>query len=222
LVTSTSSVYYDPFDVEILADPYPTFGRLREEAPAYYNERHDFWALSRYDDVEKALVDWQTFSSARGNILEVIKAKVPLPSGVVLFEDPPLHTMHRGLMSRVFTPRRMDALEHQVRELCRRCLDPLVGTDRFDFVADLGDEMPMRVIGMLLGIPDADQPAIRDRNDAYLRTEAGKPMRVDVDALVTGEMFAEYIDWRAEHPSDDLMTALLNAEFEARPGPFAG
>ena len=76
----------------------------------------------------------------------------------------------------------------------------------------------MRAIGMLLGIPDPDQPAIRDRNDAYLRTRAGKPMRVDVDALVTGEMFAEYIDWRAEHPSDDLMTALLNAEFEDETG----
>jgi cytochrome P450 len=211
-------VYYDPFDVEIDADPYPTFARLRDEAPVYYNERHDFWALSRYDDVEKALVDWRTFSSARGDILEVVQANVPLPSGVVLFEDPPLHTMHRGLMSRVFTPRKMDALEHDMREFCRRCLDPLVGTDRLDFVADLGAEMPMRAIGMLLGIPDADQPAIRDQNDAYLRTKAGKPMRVDVDALVTGEMFAEYIDWRAENPSDDLMTALLNAEFEDESG----
>jgi cytochrome P450 len=218
LATSTSSVYYDPFDVEIAADPYPTFARLRDEAPVYHNDRHDFWALSRYDDVEKALADWRTFSSARGDILEVIKANVPLPSGVVLFEDPPLHTVHRGLMSRVFTPRKMDALEHRVREFCRRCLDPLVGTDRLDFVADLGAEMPMRAIGMLLGIPDADQPAIRDRNDAYLRTKAGKPMRVDVDALVTGEMFAEFIDWRADHPSDDLMTALLNAEFEDETG----
>jgi len=120
VVASTSSVYYDPFDVEIDADPYPTFARLRDEAPVYYNERHDFWALSRYDDVEKALVDWRTFSSARGDILEVIQANVPLPSGVVLFEDPPLHTMHRGLMSRVFTPRKMDALEHDMREFCRR------------------------------------------------------------------------------------------------------
>ena len=126
MVTSTSSVYYDPFDVEIDADPYPTFARLRDEAPVYYNERHDFWTLSRYDDVEKALVDWRTFSSARGDILEVIKANVPLPSGVVLFEDPPLHTMHRGLMSRVFTPRKMDALErdgHPGRDL-RSCWAP--------------------------------------------------------------------------------------------------
>ena len=79
-----------------------------------------------------------------------------------MFEDPPVHTMHRGLMSRVFTPRRMNELEDQVREYCRACLDPLVGADRFDFVADLGEQMPMRVIGMLLGIPESDQAAVRD------------------------------------------------------------
>ena len=141
-----------------------------------------------------------------------------LPSGVVLFEDPPLHTMHRGLMSRVFTPRRMQELEEQVRAFCATCLDPLVGTDRFDFVADLGAEMPMRVIGMLLGIPDSDQPKVRDKSDAFLRTESGQPMQLKQDAIANGEIFAEYVEWRAHHPSDDLMTALLNAEFEDETG----
>jgi cytochrome P450 len=218
VIASTSSVNYDPFDVDIDRDPYPTFARLRDEAPIYYNERFDFWALSRYDDVDKALVNWQTFSSSRGDILEVVQSDAELPSGVVLFEDPPEHTMHRGLMSRVFTPRKMDALEGKVREFCASCLDPLVGTDRFDFVTDLGAEMPMRVIGMLLGIPDADQEAIRDKSDAFLRTEGGQPMEVRADRIASGDMFADYIDWRAKHPSDDLMTALLTAEFEDETG----
>src|SRR5207249_7898060 len=95
---------------------------------------------------------------------------------------------------------------------------PLVGRGRFDFIADLGAEMPMQVIGMLLGIPGADQPAVRERSDAFLRTEAGKPMAVQQDAIANGQMFAEYVDWRAQHPSDDLMTALLNAEFEDETG----
>jgi cytochrome P450 len=215
---SDADVYYDPFDVDINADPYPTFRRLRDEAPIYYNERYDVWALSRYDDVEKGLVDWQTFSSSRGDILELVQSGMELPSGVVLFEDPPLHTKHRGLMSRVFTPRRMNALEDQVRAFCASCLDPLVGTDRFDFVVDLGVEMPMRVIGMLLGIPEDGLAAVRDRSDATLRTEAGKPMELQADAIANGEIFADYIDWRAQHPSDDLMTALLNAEFEDEHG----
>jgi cytochrome P450 len=110
-VAGDSTVYYDPYDVEINADPYPTFARLREEAPVYYNERYDFWSLARHADVEKGLVDWETFSSSRGDILEIVQSGMELPSGVVLFEDPPLHAMHRGLMSRVFTPRKMNALE---------------------------------------------------------------------------------------------------------------
>jgi cytochrome P450 len=209
---------YDPYDVNTDADPWPAFQRLRDEAPIYHNERYDFWALSRFDDVERGLVDWQTLSSARGDILEVIQSGVDLPSGVVLFEDPPQHTMHRGLMSRVFTPKRMNALEDQVREFCAACLDPLVGTDRFDFIADLGAELPMRVIGMLLGIPDSDQASIRDKADRMLRTEAGQPMDVNAESLVSGRMFEEYIDWRMEHPSDDLMTLLLTSEFEDEDG----
>jgi cytochrome P450 len=216
-VTPDSDVYYDPYDVAINADPYPTYGRLRREAPIYYNERHDFWAISRHRDVEKAFVNPETFSSRRGPILELIKSDFISPPGNILSEDPPVHTIHRKLMSRVFTPRRMNALEEQTRAYCAACLDPLVGTDRFDFVKDLGAEMPMRVIGMLLGIPESDQTAIRDFADKQLRTRPGEPMRVD-ERSVAGDLFVDYIDWRADHPSDDLMTALLNAEFEDENG----
>ncbi len=93
-----------------------------------------------------------------------------------------------------------------------------MGTDRFDFVADLGAELPMRVIGMLLGIPESEQPAVRDRSDAVLRTEAGQPMAVRQEAIANGDIYAEYVDWRVDHPSDDLMTALLNAEFDDEEG----
>ena len=206
-------VSYDPYDIAVNADPYPVFRRLREEAPLYYNEQYDFFAVSRYDDVERGLKDRETYISGRGAILELIKANLEMPPGVIIFEDPPIHTVHRGLLSRVFTPKKMNALEPQVREFCAASLDPLVGTGRFDFVADLGAQMPMRVIGMLLGIPEQDQEAIREHVDASLRTEAGEPMTSSVDAILSGEIFADYIDWRAEHPSDDLMTELLNAEF---------
>lgn len=216
-VPSTNHVYYDPYNVEINADPYPVFRRLREEAPLYYNEPHDFYAVSRFEDVERGLLDRDTFISGRGAILELIKANIQFPSGVLLFEDPPVHTVHRSLLSRVFTPRRVAALEPKIREFCVRSLDPLVGAGRFDFIADLGAQMPMRTIGMLLGIPEEDQESVRDSVDERLRTEAGKPMRYSPRA-VSGEMFAEYLDWRAEHPSDDLMTELIRAEFEDETG----
>ena len=216
-VRGANDVYYDPYDVAINADPYPVFRRLRKEAPLYYNNTHDFYAVSRYDDVERGLVDNEAFISSRGGILELIKADVEIPPGSLIFEDPPIHTIHRRLLSRVFTPKRVAALEPQIRDFCARSLDGLVGGGGFDFVADLGAQMPMRVISMLLGIPEPDQEAVRDRVDANLRTAPGEPMQVSAD-FAKGEMFGEYVDWRAEHPSDDLMTELLNAEFEDETG----
>ena len=218
-VTSPRDLYYDPYDFEIDSDPYPLWRRMRDEAPLYYNDRYDFYALSRYDDVDKAMLDWETYSSAKGSILELIRANVEVPSGVVLFEDPPVHQIHRSLLSRVFTPRKMSALEPQVRKFCADVLDPIVGAGQFDFIADLGAQMPMRVIGMLLGIPDKDQEAIRDRIDESLRLAEGKEPGFDQEAVSDNQqLFADYIDWRAEHPSKDLMTELLNAEFEDEGG----
>ncbi|BBX96358.1 cytochrome P450 [Mycobacterium lacus] len=214
-----TEVYYDPYDINITANPYPTFARLRDEAPIYYNERYDFWALSRFADVERALADWQTFSSGRGDILELVQSDFDMPPGVMMFQDPPMHTMLRGVMSRVFTPRRMAAIEERIRRYCIGCLDPLVGSDGFDIIAELASMMPMRVIGMLLGIPEDDQVSVRDANDANLRTKPGTPMKVvNPDKIADGSIYAEYIDWRAENPSDDLMTALLNVEFEDEHG----
>jgi cytochrome P450 len=216
-VTSASDVYYDPYDVGIDADPYPVFRRLRDESPLYYNEPHDFWAVSRFEDVERGLKDAPTYISGRGGILELIKAGIEMPPGILIFEDPPTHTIHRRLLSRVFTPKRVAALEPQIRELCARTLDPLVGAGGFDMIADYGAQVPMRVIGMLMGIPEADQEAVRDSVDRNLTTEAGQPMKVRED-FATGDLFEEYIDWRAEHPSDDIMSDLLHTEFEDETG----
>ena len=212
-----SEVYYDPYDFEIDTDPYPIWRRLRLERPLYYNERYDFYALSRFDDVERCFVDWKTYLSSRGSVIEIIKSGMEIPPGSIIFEDPPAHDLHRGLLSRVFTPRKVTALEAKVREFCARSLDPLIGSGGFDFIQDLGAQMPMRTIGMLLGIPESDQEAIRDRIDEGLRlTEGSMPdasARLTPDEMGSNE-FADYIDWRAQHPSDDLMTELLNAEFE--------
>jgi cytochrome P450 len=211
--TQSDPVYFDPYTAEITLNPYPVYRRMREEAPLYYNEQHDFYALSRFNDVEKGLGDHQTFSSARGAILEIIKSEAEFPPGVLIFEDPPIHTMYRTLLARLFTPKRLNALEQHIHDICAQCLDPLVGAERFDFIADLGGQMPMRIIGMLLGIPEQDLQAVRARADSHLRTEVGKPMAF-VESNYTGESFDEYIDWREKHPSDDVMTEMLNVEFK--------
>jgi len=116
--SSDTALYYDPFDTEIDKDPYPVWKRLREEAPLYYNEKHDFFALSRFDDVDKAMMNWDAYRSGRGSTLEIIKANITLPPGIILMEDPPIHDLHRALLSRVFTPKKMNALEPKVREFC--------------------------------------------------------------------------------------------------------
>lgn len=218
-VVDESVIPYDPYDAEIQASPWAIYRRMRDEAPLFYNSQHDAYAVTRRTDVEAALKDPQTFTSGRGGILEIIKAGIEFPPGLVIFEDPPTHTTHRGLMSRVFTPRKVAALEPKIREFCARSLDPRVGTGSFDFVRDLGNELPMQVIGMLLGIPEADREAVRERTYDNLRTEEGKPMDVEHGtAGLDGAFFADYIDWRRQHPSDDIMTDLLNAEFEDEHG----
>ena len=209
---ATDPVHWDPYNPKYFANPYPVFNRLREEAPVYYNAEYDFYAVSQYADVERGLMDRDTFISGRGGILEFIKANAPVPPGVFIFEDPPLHGMHRSLLTRVFTPKKMGALEPQIREYCARTLDPLVAGGRFNFISDLGAEMPMRVIGMLLGIPEEHLKDVQEQADAKLRTEAGKPMDL-TDHSFIGEGFDEYIEWRTRNPSDDLMTELLNTEF---------
>ena len=211
--STDSDVHFDPYDVELIADPYPMFARLRDQAPLYYNAEYDFFAMSRFADVNKAVIDHVTYSSARGVILELIKANLDIPSGMLIFEDPPIHDVHRKLLSRMFTPRKIGALEPMIRDFCAQLLDPLVGSGRFDFVKDLGAIMPMKVISMLLGIPENDEEYIRDRANAQLRTEAGKPMKAVERGLSVGEQFEAYIDWRAKNPSDDIMTDLLNVEF---------
>jgi len=213
-----SDLYYDPWHVDIDIDPYPTYRRLRDEAPVYRNDEHGFWGLSRYADVDVALKDTTRLSSAKGDILEVVMADPVMPPGIFINEDPPLHTIHRAIVARAFTPKKMRAIEDKIRAFCVACLDPLVGGDRFDFVEDLGAELPMRTIGMLAGIPNSEQPAVREHANEVLRNEAGKPMAIDKDRYFTGEMFGEYIEWRENNPSDDLITELLNVEFEDETG----
>ncbi|MBU9765941.1 cytochrome P450 [Mycobacterium sp. TNTM28] len=211
-------LYYDPFDFTIDDDPYPVWRRMREEAPLYYNDKYNFYALSRYDDVAAALPDWQTYRSGHGTTADILFSGIEVPPGILLFEDPPLHDLHRRLLSRVFTPRRMLAVEDLVRGFCSRALDPLMDADGFDFVADLGAIMPMRTIGYLLGIPEEGQEKIRDRTDKNISVGEGAG---DVSATIFAESlaeFAEYIEWRSTHPSDDLMTELLNAEVEEPDG----
>ena len=212
-----SELYYDPFDYAIDDDPYPVWARMRDEAPLYHNEKYDFYALSRYADIVRALPDWRNYRSGHGTTADILFSGIEVPPGILLFEDPPLHDLHRRLLSRVFTPKRMLAVEDMVREFCCRALDSLRDVDRFDVVSNFGAILAMRTIGYLLGLPEEGQQAIRDRNDALITVAQPSGGVDEVSPTIFEDsiaMFADYIAWRADHPSDDLMTDLLNAEIE--------
>src|SRR4051812_13016947 len=132
---TASEIYWDPFDVEIDADPHPVWRRLRDEQPVYRNDRFDFWAISRFADVEAASKDPKRFSSAHGTVLEIM-ADQPMGGGQMIFMDPPDHTSMRSLVSRAFTPRRMTALEDRVRGIAGDLLDAQAGESSFDYVQD--------------------------------------------------------------------------------------
>ena len=220
--SAPAAPYYDPYDFEIDNDPHSVWKRLRDECPLYYNDKHDFWALSRWDDVEAGLKDHSRLISGRGTVLELLKAEVEMPPGMILFDDPPRHAVYRSLLSRVFTPKRMNEIEPQVRRFCADALDALEGAESFDVIETLGAPVPMRAIGMLLGIPESDQQAIRDEIDSGLRLESGEMPDFSAAqsmAAAAGEgNYGEYIDWRKENPSDDVMTQLIHTEFEDHTG----
>jgi cytochrome P450 len=220
-----TDLYYDPYDYAIDADPYPIWRRLRDEAPLYYNDRHDFFAISRFDDVREASADWNTFSSANGSVLELIKAPMDVVEQArnMLFEDPPIHDAHRAILSRVFTPRRIADLEPRIRELCAQYLDPLVGRERFDLIQEFGALLPMMVIGSMLGVPEEDQDWVRRQSDDQLHRDEGET-DYKVDSQMEGfNYFSQLAAQRRENPHDDLITALVQstvAEKGAEPRPI--
>lgn len=219
-MTQTSDLYYDPYSFEIDRDPYPVWKRLRDEQPLYRNEQLGFYALSRFADVDACLADVARYISGRGTTLDLLRAGMGMPPGLLIFDDPPVHEVFRSVLSRPFRIKQIAALEPKIREFCAQSLDPKVGSGGFDFIADLGAHMPMRTIGMLLGIPEQDQEAIREAIDASMKLEEdGAPSNAETGFAGFEALYADFIDSRYDNPSDDLMSEVLYAEFDDVDGP---
>jgi cytochrome P450 len=219
MTITPTTVEYDMFDRDIYAAPYPVYQRLRDEAPLYYNDRRDFYALSRFDDVARVLTDRDTFVSGKGGVYNIITADIEMPEGMFIFEDPPMHTVHRGLVSRLFTPKAVNGIEPQIRELCTEVLDSLVGEQRFDFMHDLAMQIPIKVIGMLVGLPRSDQASLQAIFHKNMHADTDESTDAALDGIIeTAGWFNQYLDWRAEHPTDDVMSQLLTMELEDQTG----
>jgi cytochrome P450 len=214
-----TDVYYDMYDRDIYASPYETYRRLRNEAPLYYNEKYNFYAVSRFADLSRVLTDRETFISSKGGVFNILSAGIDIPPGLFIFEDPPLHTMHRSLVARLFTPKAVATLEPQIRDLCSDITESLVGRERFDFMRDFALRLPVQVIGMLVGVPKADQMSLLETFQKNLHERSADPEAAQLDGILeAAQWFNDYLDWREKNPADDVMTQLLNLEFEDETG----
>jgi cytochrome P450 len=211
-----TAIYWDPLTPELRDDPYPLWRRMRNEEPVYYNDGLDFFALSRFHDVEAANRDADTFSSSHGTTLETM-SPTPVETGMIIWLDPPKHTMLRKLVSRAFTPRRISMIEDRIREFCARLLDAQVGSGRFDYVQDFSAILPPLVISSLLGVPESEQADMRLLVDDVFHIEEGVGManETSINALVNlGRRLGAHFADRRTNPRDDVFTDLVQAEVE--------
>jgi cytochrome P450 len=216
--TTSDAVIYNPYAYEIHEDPYPTYARLREEAPLYHNEDMGFWALSRHADVIEGFRDLDRLSNSHGVSLD------PAASGPhahktmsFLAMDPPMHGRMRGLVSRGFTPRRVAELEPRIREIARQYIAELRDAEQFDFIGDFAGRLPMDVISELMGVPVADRQELRRLSDLLVHREEGVndvPPEGMAAALELVVYYADMLAQRKAKPTDDLTSALLAAEID--------
>lgn len=194
-----TTLRYDPLSEEFRGDRTGVYGRLRDEAPAYLDPDGRFAALSRFDDVRTAALDWRAFSAV------TTEAQILRP--IINDMDPPLHTNRRGNLARAFTPKRVADLEPRLRQIARSLIDEFESTGSCDIIGDFAALFPSRVMGELIGIPRELLDACRSITDAVMRIEGPEGNASPVEQA--DAIFGPLIERRRAEPGDDLISALL-------------
>jgi cytochrome P450 len=214
-LATSKAVVFDPFSDDFFNTPYSTYRRLRDEAPVYYSETYDFYALTRHADVTAAMKDVETFSSSRGIDLEMVQSGNP-PPPLIIMMDPPDHRRMRSLVNKVFTPRAVERQRQMVVEQIDRFLAAVDG-DEFDAVQDFSALFPVEVITQMLGVPVELRQQVRLLLDKQLEREYGKvemPAAGLAAGIETGLMYYNIIQDRRAEPQDDMISDLIAAEVE--------
>lgn len=221
--TGTDPLVFDPYDYVFQDDPYPTYARLRAEAPLFHEERYDLWTLARHADIAAAVRDDDTFSNAMGVSLD--KSAWHKDAHRVmsfLAMDPPRQTRLRSLVSKAFTPRRVRELEPRIQALTDTYLDAAFarvadGADEIDWIAELAGKVPMDVISEMMGVPVADRDEVRRLADLVVHREDGlqdvPPAGMEAAMTLIG-YYADMLAQRKAQPTEDLTSALLAAEID--------
>lgn len=215
-----SKLVFDPFSEEHYNDPYDTYRRMRDEAPVYYSEQYDFYALSQHEDVAAAFKDFETYSSSRGVTLEEIKYGEHKHDQSIIWMDPPAHRRMRSLVNKVFTPRAIKAQEGVVRDRVRHYLTQ-VNPASFDVVAQFSALFPVEVVTTMLGVPEEHRQDVRIWQDIALKRRPGqmRMSKAGIDAMTKiGSLYYDLIQKRRAEPRDDMITALIAAEVDRGDG----
>jgi cytochrome P450 len=208
---------FSPVSADYFANPYEVYARMREEAPLYYDEEGDFYALTRHEDVTAAFKDHESFSSARGCDLSMVRSG-EVPQKSIIFMDPPDHRHMRSLLNKAFTPRAIQEQKDTVVQLIQHYLgkaDP----DNFDVVQDFSGPFPVEVITRMAGVPEDFRQQVRHWIDTSLQR---KPGQIDMDDdnmqanIDSGMYYYGLVVERRENPQDDMISRLIAAEI---PGP---
>jgi cytochrome P450 len=222
-VLSEAPLEFDPFSDEYFNGPYDLYRRMRDDAPVYFNEQYRFWALFRYEDVCAAHKDWQTFSSAHGvdlSTLNTDEAVIRMYHSIIMM-DPPEHDRFRALVSRVFTPKAVTALEPMVREVIVSFLAEFDDADSFDAVADFSAPFPVEIISRMLGVPEEMRQQIRHWLDVGLHREPGRmdPTPEGIQAQIEGgQYWLGLTEEKRRNPTDDMMSRLTQVEVDRGDG----
>ena len=205
---------FDPYSPAIDADPFPFYKTLRDEYPCFWSKEADMWILSRYDDISRALGDWQTYSSAKGNLM----TELPNRAGATLgTTDPPRHDRLRGLIQKAFMKRNLEALADPIREIAAAAAAPLAGEKQFDFIEDFSSKFTVRVLFAALGLPMGDERTVRDKAVLMVQTDP-KTRAKGPEHIAASDWMRDYaagvIAERRANPQNDLISHFSTAEID--------
>ena len=217
---TAAELVYNPYAFDLHDDPYETYRRLREEAPAYWNPDLKFWVLSRFEDVLEGFRDFETFSSTGGVALESRRRGEDRAGFQQMIEmDPPDHTSFRKLVNRIFTGRRVAEMEDEIRRIFTVYLDNVIENGQADLVEDLSSPFPMDVISAFLDIPEADRAQLREHSDKILIREDGSmaiPQEAADGMFGLLQYFIDDLPRRRKTPRNGIIDDLLELEVDGR------
>jgi len=210
---------FNPVSQDYFDNPYEIYKRIRDEAPVYYDEVEDFYALTRHADVAAAFKDYESFSSARGCDLSMVRTG-EVPQKSIIFMDPPDHRHMRSLLNKAFTPRAIQSQRETVIELVEHYLSK-ADPDHFDVVQDFSGPFPVEVITRMAGVPEEFRQQVRHWIDTSLQRDPGQidlseaNMQANIDSAV---YYYGLVQERRENPQDDMINRLIAAEVPGENG----